>query len=136
VVGQVVGVSSSGIPLDRCAITEVDSNPTARVTAEALVGEFAKDEAAAKKKYAESDFVMKEVIVEGTVVGTESKPDGSFHYVDLAGKNGQTVRFTVDKATKDELKKGDKVTMKGDLSLYDKDKKQLTVNTAFLLKKG
>ena len=129
-------MSSHGITLDRCAITEVDKNPTPRVTAEELVEEFAKDPEAAKKKYTESGFVMKEVIVEGTVAGTESKPDNSFHFVDLAGKDGHTVRFTVDKETKDSLKKGDKVTMKGDVSLYDKDKKQLTVNTAFVLKKG
>jgi hypothetical protein len=138
VVGQVVAVSAGfgGITLDRCSVTEVDKSPTPTVTADALVGEFAKDPEAAKKKYTESDFVMKEVIVEGTVADSTSSPDGTFHFVDLEGKNGQTVRFTVNKETKDSLKKGDKVTMKGDVSLYDKDKKQLTVNTAFVLKKG
>jgi len=128
-------MSTSSVTLEQCTITEVGKNPTPQVTAEALVEEFVKDEGAAKKKYTESEFVMKEVIVEGTVAGTESKPDGSFHLVDLAGKNGYTVRCTVPKDVKDSLKKGDRVTMKGDLSLFDKDKKQLTVNTAFLLKK-
>ena len=138
VVGKVVGISAGflGVTLDRCSIAEVDKNPTAKITAEALTGEFAKDPDAAKKKFTESEYVMKELIVEGNVAGTETSKDGNFHSINLAGKDGYTVSCTVKKDVMDGVKKGDKVTMKGDLGSFDKDKKRLTLNTAFVLKKG
>jgi hypothetical protein len=135
VVGKVVDYTSTfGVFLGHCTVAEAGANPTPKVTAEALVEEFVNNPEAAEKKYTESEYVKKEVIVEGIVHATEARSDG-FYFVILAGKDGSTVSFTVDKNATEELKKGDKVTLKGDLSLFDKNKKQLTVNTAFVLKK-
>jgi hypothetical protein len=135
VVGRVTGVTSSGVYLDQCTVTELEPSPTPRVTAEQLTGEFGKDEAAAKAKYLTKEGYPKEVIVEGTVAGLATTKDG-FYSVNLAGKEGLAVSCTVNKEAYEGLKQGDKVTMKGDVSGLYKDRKAVLVNTAFVLKKG
>ena len=130
------GQRAWGLPERCCVVTETGPNPTPKVTAEALVEEFIKDPEGAKMKYKEGEYGMKEVIVDGTVEGTETTKDG-LNRVILAGKDGGTITFAVDKKVKEGLKKGDKVTMKGTLSgFFDTAKKQLNVSTAFALKCG
>jgi len=132
VVGQVTGANSFAIALDRCSVTPLGESPTPKVTAEQIAADFAKDEEAAKKKYKIENFMPQEIIVEGTVADLEKKND--FHLAKLAGADGVTVSCTIDKKTWEGLKKGDKVTIKGDLSVFS-DKK-VGIDTAFLLKKG
>lgn len=137
VVGQVMAVSSSfgGVTLDLCTFTELSPNPAPKVTAEQLAGDFSKDKAAAEKKYLTEKGYPKGVIVDGTVADLEKNKNG-FYIVKLAGQDGVTVNCTVSQKTFEGLKKGDKVTMKGDVTLYDQKEKYVTVNTASLLKKG
>jgi hypothetical protein len=133
-VGKVTAINGFIISLDECTITGQGASPTPKVTAEELTGEFAKDEEAAKKKYLGDGVNPKEIIVEGTVAALD-KTKNDFYIARLEGKGGLTVGCTLDKKEWEGLKKGDKVTIKGDLSGFRKDDKNVNVNTAFLLKK-
>ncbi len=134
VVGKVTGVNAFAVSLAQCTFTEEDKSTTPKVTVEELTSEFAKDAEAAKKKYKIENLNSQEIILEGTVADKEKK--GDFHTVKLAGTDGLTVSCTVSKQNWEELKKGDKVTIKGDLSGYYAADKKVNVNTAFVLKKG
>jgi hypothetical protein len=135
VVGKVIGISPLAIYLDECTITEQGQSPTPKVTADELTEAFSKDEEAAKKKYGGDALSPKEIIVEGTVAALD-KTKNDFYIARLEGKGGLTVGCTLDKKEWESLKKGDKVTIKGDLSGFYKDEKNVNVNTAFVLKKG
>jgi len=135
VIGHVTGINTLGVYLDRCTVQELEKSPTVQISAEDLTAEFAKDEAAGKKKYLTEEGDPKEIIIDGTVTDLEQSKDG-LYTAKLAGKDGLTVNCTINKETYESLKKGDKVTIKGDLSGFYKNEKHVNVNTAFVLKKG
>ncbi len=147
VIGKVVGANASTISLYDCRVTEKGPSPTPKLTADELTAEFAKDEAAAKKKYdpeqTHPDHALstpKEIIVEGTVADVP-KIKSEFGIETLAvilpGKDGMTVTCDVNKKTWESVKKGDKVTIKGDVdTILNKDKKTVHIARAYLLQKG
>jgi hypothetical protein len=132
VVGEVFNANNFHVSLKDCQFTELEKSPTPSVSAKELAEAFTKDEAAAKEKYRSKDG-PNEIIVTGVVAGLEEK--GGFSSVKLEGAGPVVVSCTVNKKDYDAVKKGDKVTMKGDLSIFDKTDHTITVNTAFLLKK-
>src|SRR5436309_2356642 len=89
-----------------------------------------------KKDAPKPDFeTTGEAIVEGTVARTQKTKD-DFFVIELEGSAGHVVRCTVDERDYKAAKKGDKVAIKGDCSSHDDKEKSVTVNTAFVLKKG
>jgi len=135
VTGQVTGITSLAIYLDRATVKELEKSPLVTIEAEKLVSEFLADEAAAKKKYlAEDGIGYKEIVVEGTVAGSYKTPT-DFNKVKLAGKGETTVDCTVAKEVMEKLKKGDKVKMKGLVAGLADDKKAVHVDAAFPLQK-
>jgi len=147
VIGKVIMASPTTISLNECTVTEKGPNPTMKIAAEQLAAEFAKDEKAAKEKYGvylahPSDVVnsAKEVIVEGTVADLLKRKGeffGEDHLAILAGSDGMTVTCNLDQKTWESLKKGDKVTIKGEVdTILNKDKKAVKLKNAFVLKKG
>jgi tRNA_anti-like len=135
VVGKFAGGSGLAVSLLDCTFTELKPSPTLKTTAKAVAADFDKDEEAATTKYLIDGINSKEIIVEGVVSALE-KTKNDFFIVKLEGSGGLTVNCVVDEAEWKKLKKGDKVTMKGDLSGFYKDEKKVNVNTAFVLKKG
>jgi hypothetical protein len=132
VTGEVVGVNATGIGLQQCTFQESEPNPTMKVSAEQLTADFSKDEAAAKKKYLADGILPKEIIVEGTI-GDLVKSKNDFYIAKLSGTDGVTVDCTVSKRAWEGLKKGQKVSVKGDCSGFEKKDKEVTVNSAFVL---
>ncbi len=135
VVGRVTGVNTFGVSLSDCTVAEEGPNPTQTVSAEQLAADYAKNPLAAEKKYLAGEKYAKEIIITGTVADLKTKND--FYVVRLAGSGPVAVDCTVKKEDWESLKKGEKVTIKGDLSFaYDAKANAVVVETAFVLKKG
>lgn len=135
VVGEVFDANNVFVSLKDCRFTEVEKSPTPAVSAKQLAEDFTKDEVAAKDKYLSKDFSPREIIVSGVVAALDEK--NGFSFVTLEGAGSVVISCTVDKKDYAAVKKGDKVTMKGDLSIaaFDKKDNKVTMDTAFLLKK-
>jgi hypothetical protein len=123
--GRFADFSAGNVTLDDCEYAEPVASPP-RVTAEALTKAFADDMQAAEKKYLDKD-----VIVSGTVIDLEEK-DG--FAVKLAGFDKSRVRCMLDSPDDFKLlKKGDKVTIKGEVTLLVRE---VVLTTAFLVQKN
>lgn len=132
--GRVQDVSGLMLNVDQAAVTELEPSKLLTVKAEDLAADYAKDGDAAEKKYRGEAF-SREIAVTGTVAELTQEKD--FQYVVLAGSGSTVVKCTFDKDDWKALKKGDKVTVKGDLSSFDPQQANSpTVNSGFLVKKG
>jgi hypothetical protein len=134
VVGELYNANSLAVYIKDSDFSELEPSPTATVSAQQMTADFAKDEAAAKNKYLNEGMNPKEVIVEGVVADLVTKP-GSYIVV-LEGTKPVSVACATKKEELDGLKKGDKVTMKGDCSLFTKNDNMVNLNAAFILKKN
>jgi hypothetical protein len=112
------------VRLSDCDYEELTPRSTPTVTAEAVMKEFAADTSAAAKKYLDRDL-----IVRGTVVDLIAT-DGSF-LAKLAGEGLFRVSCSMDEDEFKTLKKGDKVTIKGEAGIFNQN--ELTLVSAFLL---
>jgi hypothetical protein len=103
--------SGGNVILKNVEYKERTSSSVPRMPAEQLAKAFADDKAAAAKKYAE-----KEVIVEGTVI--DLMDNGVECVAKLAGTRNIAVTCTLDDDEFKTLKKGEKVQIKGEVSLF------------------
>jgi hypothetical protein len=123
VTGRFVEGGAAKARLDECDYEELTPGTTPTVTAEAVTKEFKADSAAAEKKYKDRDL-----IVTGTV--DELAARNGF-WVRLAGTGGLRVSCDVEEDEFQSLKKGDRVRIKGEASIFDTG--GLTLVSAFLL---
>ena len=129
-----------GVELKDCTSSpELGPNPTRKVTAKDLTAEFVKDEKAAREKYLGKAERI-ELIVEGTVADfSENDTGSSIRYsILLAGSKEDSVECRLGKSDFKSLKKGDKVTIKGDFffaATSFKVLKKAVLVRSFLLKK-
>jgi len=118
-----------------CQVTELEPSKTPQVTAEQVTADFAKDPEAAKDKYVGKQAYEKEILVEGTIADLVKK--GDFYLVKLGGANPDLrVSCMIGKLEFDDLKKGQKVRVKGNVAGFGQEDKfkELKIDSAFLLK--
>jgi hypothetical protein len=124
--GVFAGSNPLAVYLMDSEYTELTPATNIVVSAAELSGDFAKDKESADARYRD-----KEVIVTGDVTNLVER-DG-FYLVKLTGaKPPLLVSCTMGKEEFGRLKKGQKVRIKGNCSLFSDN--EVTVNTAFLLK--
>jgi hypothetical protein len=109
--GKLDSESGGNVTLKEVEYEELTPSSVPRVTAQMLAKEFAQDKEAAAKKYGD-----KEVIVEGTIVDLAEKDRNCS--VKLAGSDKLVVTCNVEEDEFKTLKKGEKVRLKGELSLF------------------
>jgi hypothetical protein len=135
VTGRLLYVNTLRTTLEGCTFTALTPSPVHRLTAEGLAGEYVKSVSAARKKYT-GPGASREMLITGVITGTEPPTEGDQGgTVYLAGHGGVTVSCYVPKDAIASLKKGDEVTVRGELSHLSQDEKVVAVTAAVVVKK-
>jgi hypothetical protein len=120
--------------VEECTVIELEPSPTMKVTARELAEEFSVDAEAASKKYVSKEAYV-ELMVEGTVAEMIKTKD-RLAIARLGGSAGIHVDCVLTGKEWQEIKKGDKVIIKGDFESFNNELKSIKIDTSFVLKKG